>query len=167
LQQGTKSNVCLGHWRRFLGLAVAPIEMHTGQRQGDILRLSWSSYDGETVTLKQAATRRGIKPLPIPIRCTKALKKVLDATPRSSPLILTTKTGQGFKKRWFSNVWKSAMIEAGIEDLHFNDVRGTATAILRYASRAAVFPISRMGPVARLPLQRPLRSIPGVDVMCR
>jgi hypothetical protein len=76
LQQGTKSNVCLGHWRRFLGLAVAPIEMQraliialrTGQRQGDILRLSWSSYDGETVTLKQGSdtTRKYIDARPPP-----------------------------------------------------------------------------------------------------
>jgi integrase len=42
-------------------MKVAPIEMqralllglHTGQREGDLLRLSWSSYDGANITLRQ------------------------------------------------------------------------------------------------------------------
>ncbi len=50
-------------------MKVAPIEMqralilglHTGQRQGDLLRLTWSAYDGTRIALRQGkARRRGV-----------------------------------------------------------------------------------------------------------
>ena len=45
----------------------APIEMqralilglHTGQREGDLLRLPWSAYDGTWIRLRQGKARRG------------------------------------------------------------------------------------------------------------
>ena len=48
-------------------MKVAPIQiqralilaLHTGQRQGDLLRLPWSAYDGSTITLRQGKARRG------------------------------------------------------------------------------------------------------------
>ena len=50
-----------------LFMKVAPIEMqralllglHTGQREGDILRMPWSAYDGATIKLRQGKARRG------------------------------------------------------------------------------------------------------------
>lgn len=123
-------------------MKVAPIEMqraliialHTGQRQGDILKLSWSAYDGKSITLRQGkSSRRGVRASTITIRCTSALRKMLDKLPRSSPIILTTKTGKPFKKRYFASQWKAAMVRAGIADLHFNDLRGTAVTLLSEA----------------------------------
>src|SRR5258706_11785510 len=123
-------------------MKVAPLEMqralivalHTGQRQGDILKLPWSSYDGQTTTLRQGkASRRGIRAAPISIRCTRALCRMLDELPRSSPIILTTKTGKAFKKRYFASQWKKATEAAKITDLHFNDLRGTAVTLLSEA----------------------------------
>src|SRR5690606_42019444 len=29
------------------------LALHTGQRQGDILRMAWSNYDGERLTIRQ------------------------------------------------------------------------------------------------------------------
>jgi len=48
-------------------MKVAPVEMqraliiglHTGQREGDLLRLAWSSYDGGWIRLRQGKARRG------------------------------------------------------------------------------------------------------------
>jgi hypothetical protein len=40
---------------------------------------------------------------------------------RSSPIILTTKGGKAFKKRYFATQWK-ATEAAEITDLHFNDL---------------------------------------------
>jgi integrase len=123
-------------------MKVAPVEMqraliialHTGQRQADILKLSWSSYDGQSITLRQGkATRKGIRGSPITIRCTAALRKMLDASAQNAPLILTTKTGLAFKKRYFSRLWTQAMEEAGINDLHFHDLRGTSVTLLSEA----------------------------------
>jgi integrase len=123
-------------------MRVAPLEMqraliialHTGQRQADILQLPWSAYDGQTITLRQGkASRRGIRAAPISIRCTGALCRMLDELPRRSPIILTTKTGKPFKKRYFASQWRSATKAAEISDLHFNDLRGTAVTLLSEA----------------------------------
>jgi integrase len=131
-------------------MAVAPIEMqramilalHTGQRQGDLLRLPWSAYNGSTITLRQGKARRGRSPAPpVLIPCTTALRRMLDAMERTSPLILTTKTGQSFKKRYFGRLWDETATAAGLESislpaldqpvrLHFHDLRGTTVTLL-------------------------------------
>jgi integrase len=115
---------------------VAPLELqraliialHTGQRQGDILRLPWSAYDGTALTLRQGKTGRVVV-----FPCTQALRRMLDGIPRTSPLILTTRTGRSFRKRYFARLWKQATQAAGIEDLHFHDLRGTAVTLLSEA----------------------------------
>jgi integrase len=70
---------------------------------------------------------------PISVRCTAALSRMLNEIPRNSPLVLTTKAGQAFKKRYFASQWKAAMTKAGIEGLHFHDLRGTAITMLSEA----------------------------------
>jgi integrase len=121
------------------------IGLHTGQREGDLLRLSWSSYDGSSIKLRQGKARRGGSPGPlVEIPCTAALRRMLDQIDRVSPLILTTKTGQSFKKRYFARLWDLAMERAGLRqvqlpgldepvDLHFHDLRGTAVTLLSEA----------------------------------
>ena len=108
--------------------AALMLAMHTGQRQGDLLRLPWSAYDGERITLRQSKGKKIVS-----IRCTKALRSMLDRMERRSPLILTTGTGRAWKKRWFSDCWAEAAIAAGIKDLHFHDLRGTAITMLAEA----------------------------------
>jgi integrase len=131
-------------------MAAAPIQMqramilalHTGQRQGDLLRLPWSAYDGSNITLRQGKARRGKKPSPpVVVPCTAALRRMLDGMERTSPLILTTKTGQSFKKRYFARLWDETTTAAGLEcvtlpglnepvRLHFHDLRGTTVTLL-------------------------------------
>jgi integrase len=134
-------------------MKAAPIEMqralilglHTGQREGDLLRMPWSAYDGARISLRQGKARRGgqLGPL-VEIPCTAALRRMLDGMSRVSPLILTTKTGQSFKKRYFARLWDEAMTKAGLQsvslsgsdkpvELHFHDLRGTAVTLLSEA----------------------------------
>lgn len=134
--------------------AVASVELqralylalHTGQRQGDILRLPWSAYDGTCIRLRQSkGARKGKRADLLTIPCTKALRSVLDGMERRSPLILTTKTGQAFKARYFGKLWEEATIAAGLDrvpvegspgetvGLHFHDLRGTAVTMLASA----------------------------------
>ena len=135
-------------------MQVAPVEMqramilglHTGQREGDLLRLPWSAYDGTWIRLRQGKRRSGDKLGPlIEIPCTKALRSMLDSMPRQSPLILTTKTGQSMKKRYFARLWEEATIKAGLREvvipgseqtvvLHYHDLRGTAVTLLSEAN---------------------------------
>jgi integrase len=123
-------------------MAVASLELqramilglHTGQRQGDILRMTWAQYDGEFIRIRQGKARRNGIPGPlIEIPCTAALRRMLDAMPREHVLILTTMTGRPFKKRYFAKLWDEATQAAGIENLHFHDLRGTAVTMLSEA----------------------------------
>ncbi len=110
------------------------IALHTGQRQGDILRLAWSNYDGRAITLRQGKSRRrGVDAPLITIPCTTTLRRLLDGIPRVSPLILTTAIGRSFKKRYFAELWDRSAKEAGITDIHFHDLRGTAVTLLSEA----------------------------------
>ena len=40
---------------------------------------------------------------------------------RTSPLILTTKTGQSFKKRYFARLWDETATAAGLESISSPD----------------------------------------------
>jgi integrase len=114
-------------------LAVA-LALHTGQRQADICRLAWSMYDGAAITLRQGKARRLGREAPvIRIPCTKALKVTLHSAERKAALILTTKTGLAFKKRYFAEQWESTCKAAGIAGLHFHDIRATTVTMLAEA----------------------------------
>src|SRR5262245_4098750 len=89
-------------------LKLAPAHLHlplllalwTGQRQGDLLRLPWSAYDGTQIKLRQSKTgARVVIPIGAP------LKAALDATAKRSTLILvnsdaTPWTHDGFRASW-------------------------------------------------------------------
>lgn len=68
------------------------------------------------------------------IPCTARLKSLLDGHPRRSTLILSTKQGRPFKKRYFISRWAAICRDAGIEGgLHFHDLRGTTVTLLAEA----------------------------------
>jgi integrase len=92
-------------------LALAMIlALWTGQRQGDLLRLSWSAYDGAYVRLRQSKTgRRVTVPVGEPLRI------LLDRTARRSPVILANTRGKpwttdGFRTSW---LFMSPLISLG------------------------------------------------------
>ncbi|WP_245578908.1 tyrosine-type recombinase/integrase [Cucumibacter marinus] len=96
-----------------------------------MLRLAWSNYSGTHITLRQGKTARNGKPgREVRIKCTNALKSALDKAERRSTLILSTKTGLAFKKRYFARQWKETCKAAGIDGLNFHDLRGTAVTML-------------------------------------
>lgn len=125
-------------------MANAPLEMqralilalHTGLRQGDILKLCWTNYDGQSLTLSIGKNGRGgLKARPVSIPCTQSLRTMLDGMERTQAVILTTATGRPFTKRVFWGQWREAMKAAGMEGspLHFHDLRGTAITMLAEA----------------------------------
>jgi integrase len=103
------------HLRLAMLLAV-----NTGQRQGDLLRLPWSAYDGTNIKLKQGKTGAYI---PIPV--TDELKAALDAAPRKSPIMLTNSDNKPWSESGFQGAWGKATTRAGIRGLTFHDLRGT------------------------------------------
>jgi integrase len=103
-----------------LHLAVL-LALWTGQREGDLLRLTWSAYDGETIRLKQSKTGARVS---IPVGA--PLKAALDATPRLSPVILLTSDSKPWTPDGFRASFAKARAKAGIVGITFNDLRGTA-----------------------------------------
>jgi len=48
-------------------------------------------------------------------------------------VILTTKTGRSYSKRYLAQQWEKTCKAAGIVDLHFHDIRGTTVTMLAEA----------------------------------
>ena len=110
-------------------LEHAPAHLHlplllalwTGQRQGDLLRLPWSAYDGAHIRLRQSKTSaRVVIPVGAP------LKAALDAAKKHGPIILTSTDKRPWTPDGFRASWGKACKKAGIADVTFNDLRGTA-----------------------------------------
>jgi integrase len=110
-------------------MKTAPKHLHlplllalwTGQREGDLLRLPWSAYDGETIRLRQSKTGARVS---IPVGA--PLKAALDATSRQSPIILVSTEGTPWTEDGFRSSFFKARDRAGIVGVTFNDLRGTA-----------------------------------------
>jgi integrase len=118
----------------FLGRAPAPLHLPlmlalwTGQRQGDLLRLPWSAYDGHRIRLRQSKSGK-----PIVILVGAPLKVMLDATPKRSTLILTNSDGTPWTSDGFRASWRKACSAAGVAGVTFHDLRGTAVTRLALA----------------------------------
>jgi integrase len=110
----------------YLHLAML-LAIYTGQRQGDLLRLPWSAYNGTEIKLRQRKTGQYV---PIPVA--DALKAALDAAPRQSPM-LTNSEGKPWSESGFQGAWGKATTRAGIRGLTFHDLHGTAVVTLARA----------------------------------
>lgn len=127
--------------RALLEAASAPLQqalmlaLWTGQRQGDLLRLTWAAYDGRVIRLKQS---KGKSRVPVPVGA--PIRDMLDAmlAERKAVTILTNTKGQPWTSDGFRTSWDKAYKKAGIVDLHFHDLRGTA--VTRLALAGATVP---------------------------
>jgi integrase len=117
-------------------LERAPAHLHlplllalwTGQRQGDLLRLPWSGYNGTHIRLRQSKTgTRVVIPIGEP------LKVKLDATLKRSTIILTNSDGKPWTSDGFRASWGKACKTVGVVGVTFNDLRGTAVTRLAVA----------------------------------
>jgi len=117
-------------------LRSAPSHLHlplwlglwTGQRQGDLLRLPWSAYDGTHIRLRQSKTGvRVVIPVGAPLRA------ALDAVTKQGPVILVSTDKRPWTPDGFRASWAKACTRAGIVGVTFNDLRGTAVTRLALA----------------------------------
>lgn len=106
--------------------AAYTLAVWTGQRQGDLLRLTWAAYDGESIRLRQSKTGARVV---IPV--SDALRGLLDGMRRVSPVILTNSDDRPWTPNGFRTAWRRTTAKAGISGLTFNDLRGTA--VTRFA----------------------------------
>jgi integrase len=99
------------------------LDVTTGLRRGDLLRLSWSHIQDDAIVIttgKSKHRRQAIIPL------YDGLRAVLARIPKRSPTVLTNSKGQPWSNDGFSTMFSKAKLAAGIGDLHFHDLRGTA-----------------------------------------
>jgi integrase len=109
------------------------LALWTGQRQGDLLNLPWSAYDGACFKLQQSKTRRRLV-----IPAGEPLKVLLAQTERRCPMILSTSHGRPWTSDGFRSSWAAAAKKAGIHGLTFHDLRGSA--VVRLALADATVP---------------------------
>ena len=108
---------------------VVMLALWTGQRQSDLLKLSWSAYDGQYIRLRQG--KRGAR-VSIPVGDT--LREALAAIPRIDAVqILHSSLKRPWSKDGFKTSFGRACDLAGIKDLTFHDLRGTAVTRLALA----------------------------------
>jgi integrase len=121
--------------RTFCGVASIELQaalllaLWTGQRQGDLLRLTWKDYDGTYIRMRQSKGRgcKGRRRVTIPVG--PPLKAALDAAlteKRSAVTILVNSFGRSWTEDGFRTSWDKAFKRASLKDLHFHDLRGTA-----------------------------------------
>lgn len=110
----------------------------TGQRQGDLLKLTWKAYDGHSIYLRQSKTGSHVR-----VKVSEELKSYLDNVKKSDAVTILT-NGQG--QPWatgFKSSWRKAVEKAGIEGKTFHDLRGTFVT-LAYRNGASIKEIAEV-----------------------
>jgi integrase len=96
----------------------------TGLRRGDLLRLSWSHVHEHEIVIPTSKSGRRVDAR-IPLYAD--LRAVLARIPKRSPTVLTNSRGRPWKGGdGLGTGFIRAKKDAGIGDLHFHDLRGTA-----------------------------------------
>jgi len=129
----------------FLGVASPELALalmlakNTGQRQGDLLKLTWAAYDGSYIRLTQSKT--GAK---VVVPVTHELKKYLQAEKMrrkgkgvDATAVLTRPDGQPWRTDHFRHEWRAATLAAGLDGKRFQDLRGTTATALADAGCTA------------------------------
>lgn len=144
LSSGTRKDVIWSDEQMERFAAVAPrhlvramiLAKWTGQRQADLLALTWSAYDGDFIKLQQRKAGRGKSGRRVKIRVATELRDVLEqirceqeasnlnAMPQLSKHILTTERGAPWRSG-FKGSWRKAVSAASITGVTFHDLRGT------------------------------------------
>ncbi|WP_417281067.1 MULTISPECIES: site-specific integrase [Alphaproteobacteria] len=119
----------------------------TGQRQGDLLRLTWSAYDGERLNLRQSKTKRRVSILldDATRRLLDERKAANDEREQPSVTVLTNSRGKAWTSDGFKTSWGRATARAGVKGLTFHDLRGTAITQAAVAGASVLQIASRFG----------------------
>ncbi len=95
--------------------AAAVLTCHTGLRRGELLGLHWRDVDLDAGVLTLPRTKSGTEQR---VRLNTVAVETLRALPRLSPRVFSTLTARGLRREF-----EKARVRAGIEDLHWHDLR--------------------------------------------
>jgi integrase len=98
---------------------------HTGLREGDLLRLSWSHVGEDAITIPSSKSK-GRREAIIPLY--DELRDVVARIPKRATTVLTNTRRLPWTRDGFCSSFAKAKARAGLtdKDLHFHDLRGTA-----------------------------------------
>lgn len=103
-----------------VGWAVK-LAAETGLRLGDLTRLTWGSVGSSGIVWRTSKRRKQVL---IPI--TPRLRSVLDGIPKRATVVLTNTRGLAWSPDGLKTMVGEAKKRAGLDGLHFHDLRGTA-----------------------------------------
>ena len=106
-------------------MLAARLAVLTGLRQADLLRLSWSHVQANSIEIRTGKSG-GTKTTLIPLHA--ALRALLDTIPKKATTVLVNSDGRPWRSG-FGSSWNKAVTRAGIAK-HFHDLRGTAATAL-------------------------------------
>src|SRR5262245_33450054 len=113
----------------------------TARRQGDLLYLQWSAYDGTFIRLRQRKTGKRVTiPVGGPLKLALDAEKTNRRNDGKSVVltILMNSMGRPWTADGFRTSWRKACQKAGVTGLTFHDLRGSA--ITRLALAGATVP---------------------------
>lgn len=119
--------------RRFVNTApdfalACLLAVATGQRGGDLVRMTWRAYDGSAIEVIQEKTGT-----PLWIPCHTSLRAALDRAPRTAMTILCRADGAPWTALQFQTAASKAIRGAGLRGLVWHGLRHTAATWLAEA----------------------------------
>lgn len=128
------------HVEAFMSSANAQMQLamilalNLGRREADLIRLTWGDFRGEHIMVTNRKSGRDSQ---FPAETTPTLRETLEnqrlalgRIPRKDETILITATGMAWTESHFSTKFSAAKNRAGLTELHFHDLRGTAVTVL-------------------------------------
>ncbi|WP_376741650.1 hypothetical protein [Ensifer sesbaniae] len=97
-------------------LLAFEMAIHTGQRQGDLLSLTWKQYDGTHLSFQQGKTKKRVR-----VKVHSKLKAMIDALPKDKMRILNNSRGRPWTKDGFKTSWGKECARLKIEGVTFHD----------------------------------------------
>ena len=116
--------------------AIVLVALHTGMRQGEILKLRWKEIDFSTSQIFVNETKTGHNRI-VPMN--RSVREELEQLPRTKKSeFIFPGTGATGHLVEIKRGWNSATKAAGLEDFHFHDLRHTTASRL---TEAGVHPV--------------------------
>lgn len=89
------------------------LHLYTGQRRGDVCRMTWRDYDRTKGVISVTQEKTGVE---LEIAVHRDLRRALEAWPQTDVMILTTSFGKAFAVAGYGNWMADAIAKAGLPD---------------------------------------------------
>lgn len=111
--------------------ALVLLAITTGARRGELLSLKWADVDLKAARALVRDTKNGEqRTLPLAGKALEALRELKLPGSARSQFVLPAPNGRDEPAEHIDSYWYAALAAAGIEDMHFHDLRHTTASML-------------------------------------